>query len=184
MAWSDVTLADGSVVGLYVQSFAQECGPSSVATVGRLHGRTLDISQARTTVGSVDHNKPPGGGGSHDWGKDWSYMTSLTQALSQYGVRMAYTRKSLADAAYKTLCEGRTKKKPGILRVEWADGSGHFVVTVGKNGAAGQTFIEILDPYYGYQRVPLATFPTYTAPKAGTAEIGNGTLDRFWSIET
>jgi hypothetical protein len=175
--WSDVTLANGSKVKLYMQAFAQECGPSCVATIGQMFGRSIDISLARTMVGAVDHNSPPGG---KDWNLDWAYMTSLTQALSRYGVKMAYTKKRLSATAYKTFCQGRSTKSPAILRVEWPDQSGHFVVTVGRNGTALQTFIEILDPFYGYQQVILTPdFPNYY-PQSGV----HGVLDANWSVET
>src|SRR5262245_25808875 len=122
MPWSNATLSDGTVVQLYMQQFNNECGPSCVATVGRLFGKGMDIGPARTVVGSVDYNRPPGGGMGHDWTKDWSYMTSLTQALSQYGIRMAHTKKNQSAGNYKTFCEGRHLRNPAILRVEWSTG--------------------------------------------------------------
>jgi hypothetical protein len=179
--WNTVTVVSGRTPQLYRQAFPNECGPSCVATVGRLLGHQLDITRCRTKVGTIDHNRPPGmAHGLHDWKTDWSYMTSLTQALSQDGVRMAHTRKNLDASIYKSFCEGRSLANPAILRVAWADGTGHFVVTIGKNGKSGQTFVEILDPCYGYQRVDLARFPDYK-PGGG---IADGTLDRHWSIET
>lgn len=188
MAWTQVTLHNGSTVDLYLQAFAQECGPSSVATIGRLMGKNLDIGPARIKVGSVDHNRPPGaafGGGGHDWQQDWSYMTSLTQALSAYGVRMSHTRKRLTPGVYKKFVEDARQNRPRILRVAWQDGSGHFVVTVGRNGADQQSFVEILDPAYGYQRVSLVDFPTYSPRDPVTRVVtARGTLDRFWSVET
>lgn len=185
MAWVQVQLHNGQNVQLYMQQFANECGPSSVATIGRLLGRNTDIGPARTTIGNVDHNRPPGMAGGHNWQQDWAYMTSLTQALSQYGVRMAYTRKNLSPNNYQSFCERRSQRSPAILRVQWNNGGGHFVVTVGKNGAQQQNFIEILDPAYGYQRVALTDFPNYRVRDQATrAVIAQGTLDRFWSVET
>jgi len=185
MPWTLVKLHNGSQVLLYRQEFAQECGPSCVATIGRIFGRGMDIGPARRTVGAVDHNRPPSGGTGHDWEQDWAYMVSLTQALSQYGVRMAYTRRKLSQANYLRFCEGRHLQSPAILRVKWQGGSGHFVVTVGKNRAQQQNFIEILDPAYGYQRVSLTDFPKYRVLDAATGVvIAKGTLDRFWSVET
>ena len=185
MPWTQVDLHNGSTVHLYMQQFAQECGPSCVATLGRMFGRTMDIGPARATIGAVDHNRPPGGGMGHDWQQDWSYMTSLTQALSHYGVRMAYTRRNMTPNNYQRFCEQRHFQSPAILRVRWADGSGHFVVTVGKNRAQQQNFIEILDPFYGYQRVSLTDFPNFRIRDSITRiVVRQGTLDRFWSVET
>ena len=185
MPWTHVNLHNGSVVQLYRQQFAQECGPSCVATLGRMFGRGMDIGPARTTIGAVDHNRPPGGGMGHNWQQDWSYMTSLTQALSQYGFRMAHTRKNLSLNIYRQFCEERHLRSPAILRVEWPNGTGHFIVAVGKNRAQQQNFIEILDPEYGYQRVSLTDFPNYRVRDPATrVVIAQGTLDRFWSVET
>jgi len=186
MAWTQVVLQSGLQADLYRQQFDQECGPSCVATVARMvTGRAADIAPARREVGKIDHNRPAGNIGMvHDWGRDWSYLTSLTQALSKYGVRTACTRNGLSALSYSRFCEGRTTKKPAILRVEWTDGSGHFVVTVGKNGTPAQTFIEILDPAYGHQRVPMGTFPAYAPIDSTTGVVAaNGTLDRDWSVE-
>lgn len=177
-----IKLASGKEVSLYRQNFENECGPSCVVTVGRLGGRNSDIGPARTKIGSIDHNKPPGMGPGHDWGKDWAYITSLTQTLSGYGVTSAHTRKNLASGPYKSFCEQRTAAKPAILRVDWGN-AGHFVVTVGRNGDASQSFIEILDPYYGYQRVDLATFPKYEPLDPDTNKPAKGTLDSDWSVE-
>lgn len=186
MPWIQVNLHDGTTVELYMQQFANECGPSCVATLGRIFGRGMDIGPARTTIGAVDHNRPFGGGGmGHDWQQDWAYMTSLTQALSHYGVRMAYTRRNLLPNTYRQFCEGRHLRSPAILRVQWQNGSGHFVVTVGRNSAQQQKFIEILDPAYGYQRVSVTDFPNYLVRDQATrVVIARGTLDRFWSVQT
>jgi hypothetical protein len=184
MGWIDVNLHDGSTVKLYKQEFANECGPSCVATISRIFGRIGDIALVRRTIGDVDHHHPPSGG-RHDWHLDWAYMESLTQALSQRGFRMVRTRKDLAPNEYKQFCERKYLMSPAILRVAWADGSGHFVVTVGKNRSLVQDFIEILDPAFGYQRVSLINFPAYAPRDAVTGiVVANGTLDRFWSVET
>jgi hypothetical protein len=191
VAWTTTPLADGSTVDFYMQQFENECGPSCVATVVRLMtSRNMDIQQARRAVGEIDWNQPPSGTG-RSWTVDWAYMTSLTQVLSANKVTMASTIKNLKDGTkpaygqeapkYKEFVSTRTKAAPAILRVQWKNG-GHFVVTVGQNGAKGQDFIEILDPHYGYQTVDLATFPKYK-PVKGT-DKGDGELDRFWSIRT
>ena len=183
MPWSSFNLSDGTSVQLYLQQFDNECGPSCVATVGRIFGKGMDIGPARTAVGNIDHNKPPGGALWHDWTKDWSYMTSLTQALSQYGLRMAHTKKNQSAGNYQTFCEGRYLKSPAILRVRWTGGGGHFVVTVGKNKAT-RDYIEILDPAFGYQQVPVSGFPEYKPRDAHNTVLGTGEFDRFWSVET
>jgi len=185
MPWTQETLCNGTTVQLYMQQFENECGPSCVATVGRMFGRGMDIGPARTKVGAIDHNRPPGNSIGHDWQQDWAYMTSLTQGLSQYGVRMAHTRKDLAINDYRQFCEKRHLQSPAILRVKWRDESGHFVVTVGKNRAQQQKFIEILDPAFGYQRVILTDFPNYRVLNPATRDvIAQGILDRMWSVET
>ena len=186
MAWTNVTLFDGTTVELYLQQFANECGPSCVATIVRMLGiSNIDTYQARRAVGDVDHNRPPTFNMGHDWSRDWAYMTSLAQALSQFGVRMAYTRKNQSALAYETFCEGRSLKNPAILRVVWQDNSGHFVVTVGKNKGIQQSFIEILDPWYGLQRVAMNELPLYKPRNQQTrAVVARGSLDRNWSTET
>jgi hypothetical protein len=72
-------------------------------------------------------------------------------------------------------------KAPAILRVAWAGGGGHFVVSVGQNGNDAQDFIEILDPYYGYQPVKLSSVPNYSPADSNGATLANGKLDRYWS---
>jgi ABC-type bacteriocin/lantibiotic exporter with double-glycine peptidase domain len=185
VGWTNVTLHNGLTVALYKQRFANDCGPSCVATVGRLFGMDMDIEPARKVIGSVDYKHPPSIQEGCDWIANWAYMTALTQALSSYGVDMAYTLHDVPADKFMSFCEARHQKSPAILRVEWANGDGHFVVTVGKNGATQQDFIEILDPAHGYQRVSLSKFPIYMPRDPIThTKVAEGTLDRYWSVKT
>lgn len=173
MPWTTVTLYSGAQVDLYMQQFRQECGPSCVATIGRILGKGMDIGPARRKVGKID---PSYFYGPHAWDAEGAYIESLTAALAEYGVRMAHTR-SFSPANYKTFCEGRTLRNPAILQIRWRSGGMHFVVTVGKNGADQQSFIEILDPGYGYQRASLHDFPEYGPRDPDTrVVVGRGTL--------
>jgi len=178
--WKKQKLQNGTEVDIHAQDFSNECGPSCVAMVARLFGKGADIAPARREVGVQDGPTRHG----HDWEVDGSYMTSLTQTLSGYNIRMAHTLKHKSNTDYKNFCEKRSTKSPAILRIDWDGQGGHFVVGLGQNGNGAQQFIEILDPYYGYQKVLLSDFPRYKAVDDKGVVIAEGNMDRNWTVET
>jgi len=105
MPWIQVNLHDGTTVQLYMQQFANECGPSCVATIGRIFlGTGLDIGAARTTVGAVDHNRPPGGGMGHDWQRERS-QTAYTKTANYAGESVVwFPRSVLQDISWGSQC--------------------------------------------------------------------------------
>jgi hypothetical protein len=167
MRWIKVTLQNRSIADLYLQETGwQECGPSCLAIMGRLNNHyAWDITTTRRAVddstAQMARQIPAG----YNWSRDPSFVNNLVQALTTLD-RVHYflptVRKDYQTAVeYKEFCENRSTQKPALLRLDWSTGGGHFVVTVGKNGNARQNFIEILDPYYGYQTVSMTNFPTY-----------------------
>jgi hypothetical protein len=108
MSWEKITILNGKTVDLYKQDYAMSCGPSCVAMIARMFGKKAEISSAYTQVGKIDPNRPPGAhriGITHDWERDWSFITSLTQALTVLGIRGVYTRKNLSLSRYTQFCK-------------------------------------------------------------------------------
>jgi hypothetical protein len=122
---------DGNNYWHYLQQFANECGPSSVAMTIRILKNTLiDVAQARPAIAKFDpvhqSNFRP------NWTTDPSEMTSSTQSLSSAGINKAQTRGRegawLSDTAYRRILWQETRpQKPTIVRFDW----GHFGVCVG-----------------------------------------------------
>ena len=117
---------------------------------------------------------------------DGTNIGSYTHALTKLGIHSAKTWNPPNDDRLKRFLQNAHPDSPAIAHVGWTGGGGHFVIVKGTLGAN----LLVLDPYYGLQEVPLATFPAYNpSPSAnrqaidGNSAQGAGSFSR-WIVTT
>ena len=153
--WINVNLYGDNNCRLYVQQLISECGPASVATYANLVGKRVgSLNQIRSAVREADRAGLQRGFNLR-WSRDGTFIGKLHTAMSNLGLSTRLKRSGLA-ANFRRACEALSCRKPGILQIEWLAGS-HFVVAIGTNGNRPQrNSVEVLDPFYGYQRISSA----------------------------
>ncbi len=133
--------------------------------VCRALGKQTDEAAARTAIAKYETTSVPTW--SHDeavkyiWGESGTYLTSAAQALSDMGIKSAYTWKTQGSVdKLKKYMRACSPSKPGITRIEWNGGGGHFVVVC---GIVNDINVLILDPYNGLQEISFLALPAYVA---------------------
>lgn len=151
--WQTVTVRN-HVYKVYQQQHGESCGPSSVLMVLNQKKRTTAETLVRLwfkeTEGADDGRVLDFSGGA-------GFFT-IVKVLSERAKITATRRLDLVPTGSVMRC---TPDAPGILRIGWTRGGGHFVVCVGT--IADQMIPErvYLDPWYGVVRNPVAFFPRY-----------------------
>ena len=165
MPWIQQQDSTGSQHSVCAQALDSSCLAACTAMVCRAHGKSTDERLARDMISKYEVNSVPTWKTDvalgFIWNEQGTLLTSASQALSNLGIHSAYTWKTQENTDnLKKKIRLCSPNKPGITRIEWQDGGGHFVTVC---GLINQVNVLILDPYYGLQEISFLNLPNYSA---------------------